>query len=187
MQAVVTGGPAASADSSARPKPLAILAAIAAAGLIILMPTPEGLTPAAWSRLHFEADECGSLNRFLAAAPTAVPVCSQVAAMVSVNDVSDRPARALADGEVLEIGAHALRWLDAPHVPHAWECGLMLDVTQHYMMEHAVRESESRLRRFIDNAGDALFVHDIRGNIIDVKKLPDNYNEGGGSGEGGGP
>ena len=48
--------------------------------------------------------------------------------------------------------------------------GLMLDVTQHYMMEHAVRESESRLRRFIDNAGDALFVHDVRGNIIDVNQ-----------------
>ena len=78
---------------------------------------------------HFEADECGSLNRFLAAAPAAVPVCSQVAAMVSVNDVSDRPARALADGEVLEIGAHALRWLDAPHVPHAWECGLMMELS----------------------------------------------------------
>jgi solute carrier family 13 (sodium-dependent dicarboxylate transporter), member 2/3/5 len=45
MQAVVTGGPAAGAES-ARPKPLAILAAIVAAALIILMPTPEGLTPA---------------------------------------------------------------------------------------------------------------------------------------------
>ena len=47
---------------------------------------------------HFEADECGSLNDFLAAAPAAVPVCSQVAAMVSVNDFADRPARALAEG-----------------------------------------------------------------------------------------
>lgn len=77
---------------------------------------------------HFEADECGSLNDFLAAAPAAVPVCSQVAAMVSVNDVADRPARALADGEVLRIGRHALKWLDAPHVPHAWENGFMMEL-----------------------------------------------------------
>jgi flavorubredoxin len=48
---------------------------------------------------HFEADECGSLNDWLAVAPEAAPLCGQVAAMVSVNDVADRPARALADGE----------------------------------------------------------------------------------------
>jgi flavorubredoxin len=77
---------------------------------------------------HFEADECGALNDFLAAAPHAVPVCSRVAAMVSVNDVADRPARALADGEVLDLGQHAVRWYDTPHLPHAWECGLMMDV-----------------------------------------------------------
>ena len=78
---------------------------------------------------HFEADECGSLNDFLAAAPAAVPVASQVAAMVSVNDVADRPARALADGEVLRTGRHALAWIDAPHVPHGWETGFMMDRT----------------------------------------------------------
>ncbi len=33
---------------------------------------------------HFEADESGALNQFLAVAPHAVPVCSQVAAMVSI-------------------------------------------------------------------------------------------------------
>ncbi|MCC7216127.1 MAG: MBL fold metallo-hydrolase [Burkholderiales bacterium] len=76
---------------------------------------------------HFEADECGALNDFLAAAPHAVPVCGQVGAMVSVNDVAVRPARALADGETLPIGTHALRWLDAPHVPHGWDCGFMLE------------------------------------------------------------
>jgi flavorubredoxin len=76
---------------------------------------------------HFEADECGALNDFLAAAPQAQPVCSRVAAMVSVNDVADRPARALADGEALELGRHTLRWLDTPHVPHGWECGVMME------------------------------------------------------------
>jgi flavorubredoxin len=77
---------------------------------------------------HFEADECGSLNDFLAAAPAAVPVCSQVAAMVSVNDFADRPARALAEGEVLRTGRRAFKWLDAAHVPHQWENGFMMEL-----------------------------------------------------------
>src|SRR5512134_1748485 len=77
---------------------------------------------------HFEADECGALNSFLAAAPEAVPVCGAVAAMVSVGDFADRAPRALADGEELALGRHTIRWFDTPHVPHAWECGLMLDV-----------------------------------------------------------
>ena len=78
---------------------------------------------------HFEADECGSLNDFLAAAPAAVPVSSQVAAMVSVNDIAIRPARALADGEILKTGRHTFKWLDAPHVPHAWENGFMMELS----------------------------------------------------------
>jgi flavorubredoxin len=78
---------------------------------------------------HFEADECGALNDLLRAAPQAVPVCSQVAALVSVNDYADRAPRALADGEELALGSHIIRWFDTPHVPHAWECGLMLDST----------------------------------------------------------
>jgi flavorubredoxin len=78
---------------------------------------------------HFEADECGALNQFLAAAPQAVPVCGQVAALVSIGDYADRAPRVLADGENLSLGRHVMRWFDTPHVPHAWECGLMLDTT----------------------------------------------------------
>ena len=78
---------------------------------------------------HFEADECGSLNAFLAASPQATPICSRIAAMTSVNDFADRPARALADGEDLSLGRHTVRWFDTPHVPHAWECGLMMEST----------------------------------------------------------
>ncbi|MGC2520723.1 MAG: MBL fold metallo-hydrolase [Burkholderiales bacterium] len=78
---------------------------------------------------HFEADECGAMNEFLAAAPRSVPLCGHVAALVSVNDVADRPARALADGEALSLGKHKMRWFDTPHMPHSWECGLMMDDT----------------------------------------------------------
>jgi flavorubredoxin len=77
---------------------------------------------------HFESDECGSLNDFLAAAPDAMPVCSRVAAMVSVDDIADRAARPLADGETLKLGRHEVRWYDTPHLPHAWECGLLMEL-----------------------------------------------------------
>jgi flavorubredoxin len=76
---------------------------------------------------HFEADECGALNEFLAQAPHATPMCSQLAAMVSVNDFANRPARGLTDGETFSTGKRTLRWLDTPHLPHAWECGYLLD------------------------------------------------------------
>lgn len=76
---------------------------------------------------HFEADECGALNEFLAAAPGARPVCGRIAAMVSVDDVADRAPLALGDGETLSLGRHTLRWVDAPHVPHGWECGYLFE------------------------------------------------------------
>lgn len=76
---------------------------------------------------HVEADECGSLNEWLAAAPQASPLCGTVAAMVSIADLADRPPRALADGETLSLGKHTVRWLDAPHLPHGWECGYLVE------------------------------------------------------------
>lgn len=78
---------------------------------------------------HVEADECGSLNDWLAAAPQSVPVCGRVAAMVSISDLADRAPRALADGELLPLGTHAVRWFDTPHLPHAWECGFLAEET----------------------------------------------------------
>jgi len=76
---------------------------------------------------HVESDECGSLNEWLAAAPQAVPVCGQTAALVSIGDLADRPPRALADTEVLFLGKRAVQWFDTPHLPHAWECGFVFE------------------------------------------------------------
>ncbi|GBD25021.1 Putative diflavin flavoprotein A 3 [bacterium HR30] len=76
---------------------------------------------------HVEADECGSLNEWLAVAPDAVPLCGVVAAEVSIADLADRAPRALGDGERLVLGAHTVRWFDTPHVPHAWECGVLFE------------------------------------------------------------
>jgi flavorubredoxin len=78
---------------------------------------------------HVESDECGALNPFLAVAPQAQPLCGQVAAMVSMNDLSDRAPRALANGETLSLGKHSVTWIDAPHVPHGWECGFLFERT----------------------------------------------------------
>lgn len=91
-----------------------------------LMPV-ERLRYVAFS--HFEADECGALNEWLGAAAQAAPVCGRIAALVSVNDFADRPAHALGDGETLGLGRRNVRWFDTPHMPHGWDCGLMMETT----------------------------------------------------------
>jgi flavorubredoxin len=78
---------------------------------------------------HVEADECGSLNEFLEVAPRAKPVCGAIAAMTSIGDLANRAPHVLADGALLSLGTHNVRWFDTPHVPHAWECGLMMETT----------------------------------------------------------
>jgi flavorubredoxin len=78
---------------------------------------------------HVEADECGALNAFLAIAPRAAPLCGQVAAMVSIGDLADRAPKGMADGETLSLGRRSVRWLDAPHLPHGWECGYLAEST----------------------------------------------------------
>jgi flavorubredoxin len=100
---------------------------LVSAGVARVIPL-ERLRYVAYS--HFESDECGALNSFLAAAPRAQPLCGRIAAMVSGGDF-DRPPRALADGETLALGRHIVRWHDAPHVPHGWDCGLMSEQSTH--------------------------------------------------------
>ena len=78
---------------------------------------------------HFEADECGSLDEWLAVAPSSAPLCGMIGGMVSVADVSNRPPRMLADGEAMTIGTKTVRWHDTPHVPHGWDAGLLSETT----------------------------------------------------------
>lgn len=78
---------------------------------------------------HFEADECGAINEFLGVAPHAVPLCSEVGKMVSVDDVADREALGMGDGQQLELGRHTLTWNATPHLPHGWDCGYLFDQT----------------------------------------------------------
>ncbi len=76
---------------------------------------------------HLEADECGAMNDFLAAAPHAQVAHGAVGCMVSLNDLADRPPVALSDGETLELGRHRIRHLDTPHVPHGWDARVLYD------------------------------------------------------------
>jgi flavorubredoxin len=78
---------------------------------------------------HVEADECGSMNDWLAAAPNAEVAHGIVGCMVSLNDLADRPPRALADGEVLDLGGKLVRHIDTPHVPHGWEARVLFEET----------------------------------------------------------
>lgn len=78
---------------------------------------------------HVEADECGAVNRFLAAAPNAEVAHGALACLVSLNDMLDRPPRMLADDEVLDLGGKRVRFLSTPHVPHNWESGLFFEET----------------------------------------------------------
>jgi flavorubredoxin len=78
---------------------------------------------------HVESDECGSMNNFLAAAPNAQVAHGVVGCNVSLNEMADRPPRAMVDGEVLDLGGKRVRHLDTPHVPHAWEARLLYEET----------------------------------------------------------
>ena len=78
---------------------------------------------------HIEADECGAMNQFLAAAPEAEVAHGALGCMVSLNDMADRPPVPLADGQVLDLGRHQVRHIDTPHVPHGWEARVLFDET----------------------------------------------------------
>ena len=77
---------------------------------------------------HFEADECGAMNEWLAVAPQATPAHGQTGCMVSLNDFADRTPRVLQDGEVLDLGGgKRVRFIDTPHTPHGWDAGVLFE------------------------------------------------------------
>jgi flavorubredoxin len=78
---------------------------------------------------HWEADESGAMNQWLAAAPQATVTVGTLGQMISGSDQADRPIRALADGAVLDLGGKRIRWIDTPHVPHGWDAGVIFEET----------------------------------------------------------
>jgi flavorubredoxin len=78
---------------------------------------------------HVEADECGALGEWLAAAPGATVTHGAIGCAIWLNDQAPRPPRALAHGEVLDLGGRRVQRLDTPHVPHCWDAGLLHEQT----------------------------------------------------------
>src|SRR5579859_6779908 len=79
---------------------------------------------------HFESDECGSLNEWLAAAPNADVICGQLGARVNVNDFTGRESHALTDGGTFATGECRFRYCQTPHLPHGWDAGVLFEETQ---------------------------------------------------------
>ena len=79
---------------------------------------------------HYEADECGAMNEWLAVAPQAEVAHGQTGCLVSLNDMADRKPRVLSDGETIDLGnGKRVRYLDTPHIPHGWEAGVLYEET----------------------------------------------------------
>jgi flavorubredoxin len=78
---------------------------------------------------HVEADECGSMNQWLEAAPRSEVAHGAIGVMVSLNDLANRPPRALQDGEIIDLGGKRVRHIDTPHVPHGWEARVLFEET----------------------------------------------------------
>jgi flavorubredoxin len=77
---------------------------------------------------HYEADECGAMNEWLAIAPNAQMAHGRTGCMVSLNDMADRAPRVLEDGEIIELGrGKRVRYIDTPHTPHGWDAGVVFE------------------------------------------------------------
>ena len=77
---------------------------------------------------HYEADECGAMNDWLAIAPQATVAHGRTGCYVSLNDMADRNPRVLEDGETIDLGkGRRVRYLDTPHIPHGWDAGVLYE------------------------------------------------------------
>lgn len=79
---------------------------------------------------HYEPDECGSLNEWLATAANAQAFCSEVGAIVFANDAAARPVRGIGRDDVIATGTYRFRFCATPHLPHGWDAGMLFEETQ---------------------------------------------------------
>jgi flavorubredoxin len=113
---------------------------------------------------HYEADECGAMNEWLAIAPQAQPAHGHTGCMVSLNDMADRPPRVLRDGETIDLGrGKRVRYIDTPHTPHGWDAGVVYEESTGTLMC-------GDLFTQLGN-GPALTESDIAGPAIDAEDL----------------
>jgi flavorubredoxin len=79
--------------------------------------------------LHFEADECGGMDRFVAGAPDSTLACCEMSAVLNLSgwDYEGR-VEGHRDGDVIDLGRHKLRFLETPHVHH-WDSMMLFEET----------------------------------------------------------
>jgi flavorubredoxin len=106
---------------------------------------------------HFEVDECGALNDWLALAPKALPVCSEVGAMVNMTDFSSKPARAMSQGDTLSTGKYKYRFIRTPHLPHGWDAGVLFEETEKTLLCSDILHQNGDQKAITDS--DILSVH----------------------------
>lgn len=78
---------------------------------------------------HFESDECGGMDRFLAEAPAAKLVCSAVGAQINLGGWDAPAPHTVWQGDSLDLGRHRLRFLMTPHVHH-WDSMMVLEESE---------------------------------------------------------
>ena len=78
---------------------------------------------------HVEADECGAMNQYLAAAPRMEVAFGALGCRVSVDDLADRLPRRLAPGEAIDLGGRRIVALPTPHAPHNAEAQVLYEET----------------------------------------------------------
>ena len=78
---------------------------------------------------HYEPDESGAMNLWLAAAPKAQVAHGAIGCQVILSDAADRAPRSLENDEVMDLGGKRVRHLDTPHVPHGWDARVLYEET----------------------------------------------------------
>jgi flavorubredoxin len=69
------------------------------------------------------------MNMWLTAAPGSQVAHGALGCDISLNDLCDRPPRALEEGELIDLGGKRLRQISTPHVPHGWEAQVLFEET----------------------------------------------------------
>lgn len=69
----------------------------------------------------------------------------------------------------------AIRWVELSSTATAFEKlpaiqTFVIDITERFLAEQALKQSENKLREMFENSPDAIFVHDRDGNLLDVNQ-----------------
>jgi flavorubredoxin len=77
---------------------------------------------------HHEGDSSGAINEWLATAPRATALCSELCAVLSLRDLAEREPVVVQDDQVIDLGSHRLRFLITPQV-NQWDSLMVYEET----------------------------------------------------------